>query len=135
MEEKVKFEKVNEFFQWLIGEKSIDRIRLKSNQIKLSRYEAFNIIYVLQEHLGIIPDTFEMCSICGELFDEENSEYGYVSLETGCEADNDLKEHNFQKEKQVRCLTTKHLPALRFGPFVSGSHLLPMYFLRYSMKG
>lgn len=36
---------------------------------KLSRSAAFSVIYVLQEEFHLIPDTYEKCTRCGELFD------------------------------------------------------------------
>lgn len=36
---------------------------------RLSARAAFSVIYVLQEKFHIIPDTFEKCTRCHELFD------------------------------------------------------------------
>ena len=40
-------------------------------QPQLSREEAFSVIWFLQEHLRVLPDNIEMCSVCKELFDVE----------------------------------------------------------------
>lgn len=35
----------------------------------LNSQQAFSVIYYLQEHLPVFPDTIEKCDRCGELFD------------------------------------------------------------------
>lgn len=35
----------------------------------LTKDQAFSVIYYLQEHLPVFPDTIEKCDRCGELFD------------------------------------------------------------------
>lgn len=48
---------------------------------KLSASAAFSVIYVLQEKYRLIPDSFEQCSNCKELYDE--SESGCYDEKTG----------------------------------------------------
>lgn len=69
--EPCTLEDVKTFYNWLQGE-PLENFVL-SYQPKLSPEEAFSIIYVLQEGLGIIPDTIEMCKECNQLYDS-NSE-------------------------------------------------------------
>jgi hypothetical protein len=68
----VPFEPTEKFYNYL------------RNDLKLSNRKAFQIIYYLQEffdwededgnkHYGILPDTFEKCRKCGDLFDTDNS--------------------------------------------------------------
>ena len=45
---------------------------------KLSSKMAFNIIWFLQEVMGLLPDTIERCDGCGELYDSD---------EAGCQLD------------------------------------------------
>lgn len=40
---------------------------------RLSARAAFAVVYVLQEKYHLIPDTFEQCSRCRELFDSNES--------------------------------------------------------------
>ena len=40
-----------------------------THQPKLTPEEAFSVIYFLQEYLRVIPDHFEQCCICKELYD------------------------------------------------------------------
>lgn len=36
---------------------------------KLSQKEAFSVIYYLQEIMGLLPDRYEQCCECGNLYD------------------------------------------------------------------
>ena len=63
-------EKVLEFYRFLTGEKRTDKTSFRRGYSpKMSEKKAFYIIYFLQEHLPLFPDTIERCSACGELFD------------------------------------------------------------------
>ncbi len=42
---------------------------------KLTQKQAFTVIYVMQEYLHVIPDSFEACDGCGELFDSYSEGY------------------------------------------------------------
>ena len=67
-------EKVREFYRFLTGDDMPDKISIGKGHVpKMSEKKAFSIIWYLQEHLSIFPDTIERCSVCGELFDT-NSE-------------------------------------------------------------
>lgn len=39
------------------------------HQPSLSRQQGFSVIWFLQEHMHLLPDNIEMCSVCEELFD------------------------------------------------------------------
>ena len=55
--------------------------------LKLTEDQAFSIIYMLQEYFKIIPDIYEQCDHCGEIYDSE-SEGHYINCnecsENGC---------------------------------------------------
>lgn len=67
LEDKSPLELIKEFFEFLQG-KCPDAINT-DNLPMLSSEQAFSVIYYLQEHLPIFPDTIEKCDSCGELFD------------------------------------------------------------------
>jgi len=39
------------------------------NPPQLSEEVAFNVIWFLQEHMGVLPCNYERCSVCGSLYD------------------------------------------------------------------
>ena len=60
---------IDEFYQFLQGE-CPETIHLKrGKQPKLTKKQAFSIIWYLQEHFSVLPDNIEKCWCCGELFD------------------------------------------------------------------
>lgn len=59
-------ERVTEFYDFLQG-RNPDGILCKG--MKLSKNKAFTIIWFLQEHLSVFPDSIEKCSECGDLYD------------------------------------------------------------------
>jgi hypothetical protein len=72
---------IDEFYRFLQGNVP-DGIRLqRGHKPKLSEKKAFAIIWYLQEHLPILPDTIERCDKCGELYDSYSS--GYHSEKKG----------------------------------------------------
>lgn len=58
---------LNDFFMFLQG-KCPDTMNVKEMP-NLTKQQAFSVIYYLQEHLPVFPDTIEKCDRCGELFD------------------------------------------------------------------
>ena len=68
------FPKVCEFYDFLLGLSVPEGFTLK-HKPKLSAEEAFSVIYLLQEHLHILPDSFEKCDGCDELFDSDREGY------------------------------------------------------------
>jgi hypothetical protein len=111
--ESIEIEKVQEFYEWLQGNeqetictlpeifgRDIDegKITWKPEDIPhLTQEQAFAVIYYLQEALYILPDTYEKCRKCGDLYDSDNDgcragycdgcgcQVDYDSLENGCE--------------------------------------------------
>lgn len=69
--QKVTIERVSEFYEFLQGE-DVDGITNLPDRPRLSPGAAFSVIYVLQEHMNLIPDHFEQCAECDGLFDSEN---------------------------------------------------------------
>ncbi len=68
--ENIILEQAIELYEYLKGESSPGQFRLsKAGRPKLTPRKAFQIIYILQEHFRIIPDTYEQCWSCKELFD------------------------------------------------------------------
>jgi len=55
--EDIDLEMIDRFFYFLTKNK------------KLSSKKAFDIIYYLQEQLEILPDRFEKCTSCKEMYD------------------------------------------------------------------
>lgn len=66
----IGLEDVQAFFAMLMGGELPDGMALVE-QPQLSAKAAFGVIYYLQEHLRIIPDTFEMCAECENLMSSD----------------------------------------------------------------
>jgi hypothetical protein len=68
----VTLEETQALFNWLKGE-PIENIHFPDGeQPELTNEQAFSVIYFLQEALGIIPDHYEMCKGCSEIFDNDS---------------------------------------------------------------
>jgi len=65
--EKITIEQANEFFEYLQGKVPEGFVHVKSP--KLSPGRAFDVIYVLQEHLHVLPDHYALCCRCHRLYD------------------------------------------------------------------
>ena len=61
-------ELMNELYQFLQGKTVPEKFTLKDLP-HLSEEQAFTVIYMLQEWLCILPDTYERCAKCGCIFD------------------------------------------------------------------
>jgi hypothetical protein len=102
--ESTTIEQVQEFYEFLQGNRKETICKLGSkitwkqeDMPKLSQEQAFAIIYYLQEALYILPDHYEKCKKCGDLFDSENDgclggycdgcgcQHDYDSFENGCD--------------------------------------------------
>lgn len=68
-----------ELYALLRGGPAPDGFRLYG-RLRLSARAAFSVIYVLQEKHHLIPDTYEQCVRCRELFD--SAEGGYYDDES-----------------------------------------------------
>lgn len=62
------FDKTEHLYDMLQG-KDLPEGYLMADQPNLTAEQAFSVIWFLQEHLGIIPQSFEKCDNCGALFD------------------------------------------------------------------
>jgi len=65
--EKITIDQVNQFFEYLQGKVPKKFMGVKSP--KLSPRMAFHIIYTLQEELKLLPDHYELCCKCHQLYD------------------------------------------------------------------
>ena len=63
-------EQMNELFEFLQG-KIMPEGYYIPHAPKLKAKSAFAVIYFLQERLHILPDTFEICDGCGELYNSD----------------------------------------------------------------
>ena len=72
--DKISIEQVEELYEFLQGELPIG---ISCKPPHLSQRKAFTIIWFFQERLRIIPDIFERCVHCGEIFDssKEGGQY------------------------------------------------------------
>lgn len=62
-------EKVDEFYRFLMGELPGSIHLPKVHKPKLTSKKAFAIIWYLQEHFSILPDSIEKCDNCESLYD------------------------------------------------------------------
>jgi hypothetical protein len=69
-ENKVTLEQVDKLYSFLQGELPEG---CYCNPPKMSSRKAFTIIWFIQEFLRVIPETYERCTRCGNLFDTYNS--------------------------------------------------------------
>lgn len=95
-------DQVKDFYEYLKGESVPDRFILsKHGRPKLTAKKAYQIIYILQEHLRIIPNTYEQCWNCKEIFDTNESGLYWESKGrhycNGCES---LVPYNYDRGKR-----------------------------------
>ena len=67
----ITVEQIQEFMDFLTGNKLPEGFTFQQAP-KLTRKQAFSVVYYLQEALAVIPDNIEMCQVCGELFDYDS---------------------------------------------------------------
>lgn len=65
-------EQAQRFMDFLTGDNPPDGITLARRPRKMPQDQAFSLIYVLQEAFHVIPDVFELCSLCGHIYDTES---------------------------------------------------------------
>ncbi|MGL6199874.1 MAG: hypothetical protein ACRC3H_13180 [Lachnospiraceae bacterium] len=87
---------VHEFYDWLQGEITIDRMTFAESP-KLSKEAAFAVIYYLQERLGVIEDNYELCRGCGRIYDSYG-EGTYINEESTIVEDGKEIDANFPEE-------------------------------------
>ena len=73
---EMTLELITEFFEFLQGKEVPNYTLIKKP--KLTKSQAFTVIYYLQERLGIIPDNFEFCDACKQMFDKD---HGGISVD------------------------------------------------------
>ena len=66
-------ERVKEFYDFLQGI-SVPKnfVISKRQRPKLTPDKAFSVIYMMQEHLFVLPDSFEQCQACKGLYDSDS---------------------------------------------------------------
>ena len=60
---------VDEFYKFLQGEIPEGMRFVRGHKVCLSPKKAMSIIWYLQEHFSILPDSIEKCDVCDRLFD------------------------------------------------------------------
>ena len=95
-------EKVREFYRFLTGEKMPEKISMRRGHApKMTEKKAFAIIWYLQEHLSIFPDTIERCSVCGELFDSYSEGiYWQTKGKHYCDVCSDIVPYNYDRGRK-----------------------------------
>lgn len=85
---KWDFENTKLFYEVLQGELP-EKFPIKHSDLKLTPEQAFDVIYLLQEYFNAIPDVFEQCYRCKELYDADYGGNHYdnvgINLCEGCE--------------------------------------------------
>lgn len=77
---------VEEFYEFLRGNVP-DKIHLPLvRKPLLTEKQARSVIWYLQEHFSIIPDTIEFCDYCGNVYDSDN-EGGFWQAKEKCFCD------------------------------------------------
>ena len=73
----IDLECVVQLHDFLMGGDPPSGIHLRKRPRKMTAEQSFSVIYVLQEAFRLIPDAFELCGVCGRIFDT-NSE-GHIT--------------------------------------------------------
>ncbi len=98
---KIKIDNVEEFHSFMTG---INPKGLYVDPpLNLSRENAMTIIWYLQEHLRIIPDNYEMCSECGQIFDSNFDGY-YLSADAISDSIQDARWPTYENYCCYECL-------------------------------
>lgn len=63
----IPFEDIEKLYQFLQGD--VPPELTLDHPPKLTSEEAFSIIYYLQEIMGLLPDRYDRCRECGDLYD------------------------------------------------------------------
>jgi len=64
---------ITEFYEFLKGKVPASIQLKKGGNPKLNEKQAYSIIWYLQEHFPLLPDTIEQCDTCGCLYDSYSS--------------------------------------------------------------
>ena len=65
---EITFEQINELYNFLANGELPGGMIMPSRP-KLGKNKAFNVIWFLQEHLKILPDKYEQCCRCKDIYD------------------------------------------------------------------
>jgi len=95
-------EKIDEFYRFLTGDEIPEGLTfLRGHAPKMSEKKAMSIIWYLQEHLSILPDHIEQCSVCGCLYDSYNSGLYWESKgKHYCSSCSDIVPENYDRGKR-----------------------------------
>lgn len=66
---------VEEFYEFLQGAVPNTISLARGHKVKLTPNKAMAVIWYLQEHFAILPDTIEKCDTCHDLYDSSRSGY------------------------------------------------------------
>lgn len=92
---------IEEFYNFLQGEDTDGISFRRGYQPKLNHKKAYSIIYYLQEHCPVFPDTVEKCYNCEELFDTNSSGLYWESKGRHyCDACEHLVPENYDRGKR-----------------------------------
>lgn len=94
--EKITLEQVQEFHSWLQGNSCPDDVEFIQSP-KLTPEEAFSVIYYLQEKLEVLPDKYEICRECKDIYDSE-SEGTHIDEESTVVKDGEEIDGDFTEE-------------------------------------
>jgi hypothetical protein len=92
---------VVEFYEFLQGNIPSSINLSKGHNPKMSHKKAMSIIWYLQEHFPIIPDTIEQCSNCNSLYDtNKEGLYWETKGKHFCGGCSDIVPYNYDKGKR-----------------------------------
>lgn len=66
---ETSLEQVEELYEFLQGTPPKSIIMGKQTQPVLTKEQAFAVVWFLQEHMHLLPDSYQQCSVCEDLFD------------------------------------------------------------------
>lgn len=93
----ITLERVQDFYSWLQGKRCPDGMEF-THLLRLTPEEAFCVIYYLQEELEILPDNYEMCRECKNIYDSYD-EGTYINEDSTVFEDGEEIAGDFPKEK------------------------------------
>lgn len=72
MKKDISLEQIDELNIFLQGKGLPNGIKIKKkHRPKLTEDQAWSVIWFFQEHLRVLPDVYEKCDVCGDLYDSE----------------------------------------------------------------
>lgn len=81
--QEITLEQVEQFMNLLTGT-WLPENWTPDNVPKMTPREAFTVVYYMQEFLHVLPDHYEQCNICSEMYD---TEWGGFTIDTADEPD------------------------------------------------